>query len=201
MDFDLIIFLLIFLFPLFQRLFGKKRQQPAKQPQPAKRARRARPELEATSAEQPEPQPARDPLSEALRQIREALAEQAEPERQQPEPQPRALAERPDEFREVGEFEHEAHGFGRENPLSEEVFERRPAFQTRTQARPERVAPKRIPQKPLGDVDLSTPLEVKTEGDASRRDLARRLRQPGSARDAFVLKEILDAPRSRRSMR
>lgn len=182
MDFDLIVFLLILLFPLFQRLFGKK--QPA-----SKKPKRA----PAESA----PKQIEDPLGEALRQIREALGEQTQPEQPEPEPSHFVVSEPQDEFRSLGEFEHEAHGFGRENPISEEVFEQRPAFQTRGSTT-------RIRQKSLGEVDLTTPLEVKTPTDAadsSRSDLARRLRDPERARDAFVLKEILDAPRSKRPIR
>ncbi len=182
MDFDLIVFLLIFLFPLFQRLFGKK------QPQPSKSKRTPR-EVESTPSEQIE-----DPLGEALRQIREALGEPTEPT---PEPTKPVVAKRDDEFREIGDFEHEAHGFGRENPISEEVFEQRPAFQTHRST-------KRIPQKTLRQVNLSTPLEVKKADDtatSSRTDLTRRLRRASSARNAFVLKEILDAPRSQRPIR
>lgn len=179
--FDLLIFLVIFLAPALSRLFGKKNQKNPPQGVPS----------ELAPSEQNE-----DSLGEALRQIREALGEPAQPEKPRPLPEaPRPVVARQiGEFHSLGEFEHEAHGFGRENPLSEEVFEQRPAFQTHGTT-------ERIRRKGLGDVDLSTPLEVKTLTTSSRPNFTRLLRTPKRAREAFVLREILDAPRSRRRLR
>ncbi len=175
MDFDLIIFLLIFLVPVLRRLFEKKRPDPA--------------DMEASP--EPLPRAERDPIAEALRQMREAFGEPA-PAPSAPLPQnPPPVTARPTEFRALGEFEHEAHGFGRENPLSEEVFEQRPAFSTRGST-------DRIRRDALEEIDLTTPLEVKAPTDSSSSGLAHRLRDRQSARDAFVLKEILGPPRSRR---
>ncbi len=183
MDFNLLVFLLIFLAPLLKRLFEKRQPKPT--------PKRVPPESRPAPSERPD-----DPLGEALRQIREALSEPAPPPRPLPkDPEPvvaKPVAAKPDgEFRSLGEFKHEAHGFGPENPLSEEVFEQRPRFAARA-------ATERIKQKPLGDVDLTTPLEVATAAGSSSSDLSRLLRDPERAREAFVLKEILDAPRSRR---
>jgi hypothetical protein len=99
------------------------------------------------------------------------------------------------EFHGLGAFEHEEHGFGRSNPLSEEVFERQPAFQKRG-------ATDRIEQKPLKQVDLTTPIEVKKVASASTsRSPADVLRDPARAREAFIMKEVLDPPRSLRRRR
>lgn len=83
----------------------------------------------------------------------------------------------------TGGFDHDRHGFGRENPLSEEVFESRPRFAPRpaTQARP-RYDPhdlKRAPAPPPRRRAVSW---------------AERLRDPAAAREALVLKTIFEGP-------
>ena len=187
MDIGDLIILLLFLFPVISRLFGKK-TRPG-QPQ-------------APSAESdPSPSSTGDPLADALRQIREALGEvQPEstpaPPKPRPEP-PRSAVPEPaahPEFRGLGAFEHDEHGFGRSNPLSEEVFEQWPEVQ-------QRGGTDRIEQKPLKQVDLATPLEVKQVAPATRSGLADTLRDPARAREAFVLQEVLGPPRSRRPLR
>ncbi len=177
MDFDLLVFLLIFLVaPLLRRLFESR-----KRPQPA--------DMEASP--KPSPEAARDPLAEALRQMREALGEPPAPLPQNPPPVTLPARQAEHEFHSLGRFEHDAHGFGRENPASEEVFEQRPAFTTRGTT-------ERIRRDALSEVDLTTPLEVVAVDPSARPDLARQLRDPQRAREAFVLKEILGPPRSRR---
>jgi hypothetical protein len=198
MDLGDLLILLLFLFPVLSRLFGGK-----KKPTPQRTRPLPRPD---DAARRPE---AEDPLADALRQIREALGEvepEPAPEPAPPTPEPpKPLPERPrpvlpkpvrePEFRGLGAFEHEEHGFGRSNPLSEEVFERQPAFQNRG-------ATDRIEQKPLKQVDLTTPIEVKkVAGPTLRRTTADVLRDPARAREAFIMKEVLDPPRSRRSGR
>lgn len=191
MDFGDLLILLLFLLPVLQRIFGKK--------QPAQKGKRPRP----APADVEEWQGAEmdDPLGEALRQIREALGE-AEPE---PEPvvtaprreglrAPERPVNRPSEFHEIGAFEHEEHGFGLSNPISEELFEQRAAFD-------EQAATDRIKQKPLESVDLSTPIEVKKVATSSKTSAAEYLRSRKRAREAFILKEVLDPPRSRRPRR
>jgi hypothetical protein len=194
MDLGDLLILLLFLLPFLSRLFGKQdkptpqRQRPL--PTPDGRERAPRPDLE-------------DPLGEALRQIREALGEtETEPERPQRQTVERPL-EAPAEFREVGEFEHDEHGFGRSNPLSEEVFENRPAYrEMRGTDRLDQMATDRIKQKPLKSVDLTTPLEVdRTVGTEATETTADALRDPKRAREAFIMKEVLGPPRSQQRLR
>lgn len=185
MDFGDLIILLLFLAPVLRRIFGGK-QQPKPKPIPPS---------EGTTSREIE-----DPLAEALRQIREALGEDEEtsgnpdeePYAPQFEPEPRPASKFKPEFRPLGEFEHEAHGFGRENPISEEVFEQRPAFVTAPATKPIRV-------KPQEAVDLTTPLEVtKAATPAASTGIAQMLRDPKQARDAFVLYEVFGPPKSKR---
>lgn len=195
MDLGDLLILLLFLFPVISRLFGGNKKPTPQRTRPLPRPDDAarRPEVE-------------DPLADALRQIREALGEvEPEPEPAPPPPSPpKPLPERPrpvlpapvrePEFRGLGAFEHEEHGFGRSNPLSEEVFERQPAFQKRG-------ATDRIEQKPLKQVDLTTPIEVKKVTQATRETAADVLRDPARAREAFIMKEVLGPPRSLRRPR
>jgi hypothetical protein len=185
MDFGDLVLLLILLAPLLKRLFGKE-QKPTARP-------------EGTPIDE-EPalvsRPGQDPLAEALRQIREALKE-PEPKPVAANAPPKPLPARPKplppkpkrepEFRALGSFEHDEHGFGASNPISEELFER---------GRKPAPATKRISQKALGKVDLSTPIEVTKGGSASGVGFARMLTDDARLREAFVMKEILDPPRS-----
>lgn len=190
MDLGDFLILLLFLFPVLSRLFGGKKKPTPQRTRPVRRP-------DGPSQQRPD---AGDPLADALRQIREALGE-TEPEPASPTPEPpRPLPERPrpvlpepvrePEFHELGAYEHEEHGFGRSNPLSEEVFERKPAFQKRG-------ATDRIEQKPLKQVDLTTPIEVKKVAGTSSQTAADVLRDPARAREAFIMKEVLGPPRSR----
>lgn len=192
MDFGDLIILLLFLFPIFSRLFGKKKpQQKRKRPVPA-----------SERPTRPQPTEMDDPLAEALRQIREALGEtEPEPKRPQWQTVERPL-EAPSEFHEVGEFEHDEHGFGRSNPISEEVFEERPAFREMRDTNRLTQGTDRIKQKPLKSVDLTTPIEVnRSLGTESTETTANALRDPKRAREAFIMKEVLGPPRSKRPLR
>lgn len=192
MDLGDLLILLLFLFPVLSRLFGKKKPEP----------QRKRPLPSPDGADDWQSPTMEDPLGEALRQIREALGEtepEPEPLPQSPPPvsPPREFAppvrgtKRPTEFREIGVYEHEEHGFGRSNPISEEMFERRPAFKGSGTT-------DRIKQKPLESVDLSTPIEVKkVAGPGAQKSRADVLRDPARAREAFIMKEVLGPPRSR----
>lgn len=88
-------------------------------------------------------------------------------------------------------FQHEQHGYGPDNPLSEESFERRPAFSTRT---------------PLPDLtEAFDPHGLKRPGISpppaapDAPTWRRRLADPARAREAFVLKTILERRGGRRS--
>lgn len=186
MDFGDLIILLILLAPLLRRMFGKK-QAPA--PRPQNGATEGQPARLSA--------PEHDPLAEALRQIRVALAE-PEPEpvaewSAPPKPLPARLKPLPTkpkrvpEFHALGAFEHDEHGFGTSNPISEEVFERRTA-------RP--ATKEQIKQKALDKIDLKTPIEVTQAGAARGTDYTRMLTDATRLREAFVMKEILDPPRS-----
>lgn len=184
---DELIILLLFLFPVISRLFGKKTRPGQHQA----------PSAESASS----PSSTGDPLTDALRQIREALGE-AEPEPTPAPPKPRPERPRPvspertpkPERHGLGAFERDERGFGRSNPLSEEVFERKPEVQRRG-------GTDRIEQKPLKQVDLTTPIEVKQVAPTSRSGLADALRDPARAREAFALREVLGPPRSLRPRR
>ena len=186
MDFGDLIILLLFLAPFLGRIFGKK-------PQPG------------VPGESPTGREIEDPLADALRQIREALGEDVPSRGLDPDPEPvvdrratpnqRSAFEAADtEFRPVGEFEHDAHGFGRQNPLSEEVFEQRPAFVTTGGTDP-------IGTHTPPPVDLTTPIEVEKPTSSAGPSLASILRDPQRAREAFILHEVFDGPRSRRGPR
>ena len=176
MDFGDIVILLILFAPLLRRLFGKK-QNPAQRP--------ASGDVEVMPIG---PAPGDDPLAEALRQIRAALAE--------PEPTPHAApktvaasAPARSEFHALGAFEHDEHGFGRSNPISEEIFEQREPASSFARAQ-------RIKEQALNKVDLKKPIEVTRDVSATTADMARMLTDHTRLREAFVMKEILDPPRS-----
>ena len=180
MDFGDIIILLILFAPLLRRLFGKK-QRPT--PPPTGKGIGQQPSLAP---------PDGDPLAEALRQIREALAEQepasvAPPKASPPKPAPAKLEP---EFHALGSFEHDEHGFGASNPISEELFERRDRVEQKA------ASTARIKQKALDKVDLNRPIEVTRHRSQSAASIARMLTDETRLREAFVMKEILDPPRS-----
>lgn len=165
MDFiELVILLIIFLAPAIGRLFGKK--QPPAPPRPAEPGGEDAP---------PTQQIETDPISEALRQIREALAEgSAEPVRTEPDP---AFATT-----------------GSTAPKRKEPKRKDP---------PKRKEPKRKDLTKRIDlaerVDLAKPPEVAKPAPAfSARTFTRRLRDPQRAREAFILHEVFGPPRSRR---
>ncbi|WP_412063147.1 hypothetical protein [Rubrivirga sp. IMCC45206] len=75
----------------------------------------------------------------------------------------------------MGSFDHDAHGFGIENPYSEESFERAPAF-TEPALRPLDYDPHKLRRKTRQEPD-----------GTSWND---RLSDPAAARDAFVLQTV-----------
>ena len=86
-------------------------------------------------------------------------------------------------------FDHDRHGFGQENPLSEEAFERRPRFAPRPTTPPRRYDPHGLAPAP--------------KPPPRRRAVswATRLRDPAAAREALVLKTIFEGPWRPRSRR
>lgn len=147
-----------------------------------------------------EGEPAPTPFQAFLEQLEETMAEAAEIEEDDravvPEPPPRAevvppapVVPRPvssfgpSEFRAVeGSFvsarpvDHEAHGFGSINPLSEETFENLPAYASRDAG-----------PKPSYDPHS---LHARRSLPSGGPDWRRRLRDPRAAREAFVLQTI-----------
>lgn len=115
----------------------------------------------------------------------------------QPKPKPVPAPRYEPEFRnseapvnEAASFQHQQHGFGAENPLSEEVFERQPAF-----VRPARTAHS-DPTKPVFD-----PHNLKRSSKTPERPVSpwkKRLADPKRAREAFVLQTILERPGERK---
>ena len=85
-------------------------------------------------------------------------------------------------------FDHDRHGFGQDNPLSEEAFERRPRFAPRPKTPPRRYDPHGLAPTPK---------------PPPRRAVswATRLRDPAAAREALVLKTIFEGPWRPRSGR
>lgn len=132
-------------------------------------------------------------FEELLRQIQEA-AEQA----QNPQPETVSVTEEDDvyeleqNFHDQSGFDHDEHGFGKSNPFSEEVFEQAP----RDPAPPAH-ADGHLDYNPHG-----TPGSViDSKPVRSRRRMhpaAASLLGASGLKEAFVLKQILDEPLSKR---
>lgn len=189
MSFDDLLLLLILLAPLLRRLFQKAKQpQQPRVPQPSREPEHP---LGTEPALERAPQ---DPLAEALRQIREALGEPPPAPAPAPAPTPPPVAKAPPPPRPspqperfgLGGFEHDEHGFGRSNPLSEEAFEQRPRG-AEPAPRPRPAPPRPRPAAPA-NADL-------------RRDVLAMLRDPHRAREAFMIQQILAPPLSRTQRR
>jgi hypothetical protein len=188
--FELLILALFFLLPAISRLLSKNRQRNAPQPEPEEwdeieelpRYTQTERRQPGPAAEQRRPgygrgpQPAEQPdsLAEALRQIREALG--------QPETTP-APAPKPD----IPQYQQ----YGTPPPMSTEA---RSSAARPSAARPSDPRPERSfidePRRPL-QVEVVDP---KRAPGPTR--LAASLRTSHGARDAFVLREILDKPPS-----
>ena len=134
------------------------------------------------------------PFQSFLEQLEEAMAEAGgvdtparavveEPQRPSPPQIARAPAPTPEFHAVAGSFDaarpvdHEAHGFGDANPLSEERFERAPAF---------------VPARPPAGATYDPHGLRRPPRSGSRRatDWRRRLQDPEAARDAFLLQTI-----------
>ena len=88
---------------------------------------------------------------------------------------------------ESASFQHQAHGFGPANPLSEEMFERQPAFR--------RTPSPRASLEAFDPHGLKRPIEPPAPSGSRWK---KRLADPKRAREAFVLQTILERPQERR---
>ena len=171
-------FLLLILYAVLRALRGRKAspQQPAPLP-------------DADVDERTSPQ--RTDLDELARHL-EALVSGRPIETATPPPPPKP--QRVPEFHnaeapvnENDSFQHQQHGFGPENPYSEESFERQPAF-VRTR--------RSIDLAAFDPHDLKKRTPVAPPPPASR--WTKHLADPKRAREAFVLQTILERPQERR---
>ncbi len=173
----------------------------------ARKAAAKTPTVETPTSETPGVQASRKltPFQEIIRQIQEA-AEQAQAEQQAPTPatantvaetpevvlppQPSALSLERSDFHNLGGFEHDEHGFGQENPFSEENFENQPASPP-----PPAHAPGHL------DYDPHESLWGRSAPSITGRKpnpVIKRLQSSSGLKEALILKEILDPPVSRR---
>ena len=171
----------------------------------AQRKEAARQRQPEAGAEVRREEPGETPFQSFLSQLEEAMAEAANPGSSVPVPRPEPQSETvelppappaPDldassaleaaSFERGGPSEHERHGFGGQNPLSEEVFEQRPAFSEPARA-----------ETPVYDPHGLRP------GRNTRTPTAwqKRLSDPQAAQDAFVLQTVFGARGGRRAER
>ena len=183
------------------------------------RARKRAAKRQAAAAETPTAetpgvqQPKRPtPFQEILRQIQEAAeqpqAEKARAEQQEqasgapntvvatsspevvlPQPPPAPSLDKPD-FHKQGEFEHDEHGFGAENPFSEERFEIQPASPP-----PPAHAPGHLDYDPHESLGRTSAPSIQGR---KPHPLVKSLQNSSGLKEALILKEILDPPRSLR---
>lgn len=167
-------FLLLILYAVLRALRGRNRpQQPAPQP-----------DTEGSPQRQTD-------LDELARHLEALMTGVPVDEKLTPPPPPEPRYE--PEFHnaevavdESASFQHQRHGFGPENPLSEETFERQPAFV-------------RVPRP--RDTPAFDPHQLKRRAPQPPAPASRwrtRLADPQRAREAFVLKTILERPSKRR---
>lgn len=155
------------------------------------------------AARAPEPEARRapagpTPFQSFLEQLEEAMAEASGEPRAEPAPVRPAVPPAPTlpparDFRAPeGSFDgpeavdHDAHGFGDDNPLSEEAFEQAPAFQAPVRTGTPGYDPHAL--APLPDERPASPWET-------------RLRDPQAAQDAFVLQTLFGPRGGRRPAR
>ncbi|GAB5535793.1 MAG: hypothetical protein Rubg2KO_20420 [Rubricoccaceae bacterium] len=145
--------------------------------------RRTSPETTAPESETPQDgstgQTDLDELAKHLEALITGSPVEAKPP---PPPEPRYEPEFHNAEVEVNEalsFQHERHGFGAENPFSEESFERQPAFHRTRRSVDTTFDPHELKRQP----------EPRTTPASSWRT---RLADPQRAREAFVLKTILE---------
>lgn len=139
-------------------------------------------------------------FQDLLRQIQEAAEEAQQAQRPQPAEEPNHWESGTPNFEEdatyalggTQDFDHDEHGFGTDNPFSEEAFEAAPRNPT-----PPQHAPGHLDYNPhkTGLGTLDKPAHRKR---ARRHPKVATLMSPRGLRDAFVLKQILDEPLSKR---
>jgi len=206
MPFELILLLLFIFWPLISRLLEKNKPRPegpVEMPPELDESARQRPHMQRRQQQRPQQgQPSRphwepdepevveaeaDSLAEALRQIREALGQpEARPEPAAPPPPPPPAPPRP-----------------RAQPQSRAQPQPRPQPQSRPGPKPVTQTPPATETIYAGAIQKQHPqgrLEVSKLGPTRRATspLARMLATKGAAQQAVIMKEILDAPPSRR---
>lgn len=187
---------------LYYLLAGRRRAQRAKEAREANMA----PQTELVSDEPRAP----TPFQAFLEQLEAAAAEAAGVEEQEeappqpaPPPPPKPVPTQPltpkptpalapaefqapaGSFDALAPVDHERHGFGTQNPLSEEAFEKAPAFGPRPAVADRRYDPHGLDHR-------RQPREL-------GRDWRAALRDPKAAREAFVLQTIFGPRGGRRA--
>ncbi len=170
-------FLLFLLYAILRVLRGRKRT--SEQPTPLPDV-----DVEASSAAQP-----RTDFDQLARHLESLISgSPVDAKSPPPRPEPRYEPEFHNSEVDVDEsasFQHEIHGFGAENPFSEESFERRKAF-----------AP--TPRVSASGFD---PHDLKRSSGVPEKPVSpwtKRLADPKRAREAFVFQTILERPRDRK---
>jgi len=170
--------LLFILYALLRGLRGRK-----KAPQQATPAPGVEPGQTPQSAQ---PQTDFDELARHLESLISGSPVEAKPPPPPPEPRYEPEFHSSEvEIDEAASFQHQQHGFGAENPLSEESFERQPAF-----------APTRRSAKTSFD-----PHALKRQPEVPKAPASNwrtRLADPKRAREAVVLQTILERPQERK---
>lgn len=170
-------FLLFLLYAVLQVL--RRRKQPEAPP--------SLPDSD-NSAGAPQRQPDLDELARHLEALMTGQPLESAPPPRKPEPRYDPEFQNSEvAVDESASFQHQRHGFGPENPFSEETFERQPAFARRR--RPTDATPVYDPH------GLKRPAPKPSVPAARWRE---RLADPKRAREAFVLQTILERPQDRR---
>ena len=146
----------------------------------------AAPEGRADAPERPQP----TGLDELTRHLELLVGGdlQSEPQRPKPKPEPRYEPEFQSSEAAIDEsasFRHEEHGFGRENPLSEQVFESMPALSGS------------VARRDTPGVFDPHALKKTAEPSRTRSRWRERLASSSGAREAFVFKTIFERPGGR----
>jgi hypothetical protein len=189
--------LLIIVYLYFQFAGGKKKEAPPPQ-------RREAPRLPDDRAPDRPHQPAQDAsLEEALREIREALGGG---HREEPREQP---AQREESYHST-EPVYQTTYRPPEPPVRREPVRKAPPPPRRKETpKPAAVVPRKFDRKIVGgDIDtskmeiakdslLGSNIEEAGTGKRPDHPILKKLRNPGEARDAIIMAEVLGKPRSR----